>query len=166
MLSHYIHSFLCFLSCQASENNHVIIKNAYCGLMEALRLYNASKTISGHRLYDPNRFIVHKGFYASFISKYRIKVVYMWHEKTHFCGFSIEKYRLGRNTPHLRLLTGHHDPVNGGTSDLFLNDRNGWIYKIIEAFDIKFLCRFCITMGKLRGGHSGPPPPCKIRVNT
>ena len=40
------------------------------------------------------------------------------HEKAHFCAFPIENTgKIAISAPYLRLLTGHPDPGEGGTSE-------------------------------------------------
>ncbi len=63
-------------------------------------------------------------------------------EKPNFCAFPIEKYRQVTMTSpprYLRLLTGHPDPIEGGTSDFFFTkitakDELITIYKLLVKY--------------------------------
>ena len=60
-------------------------------------------------------------------------------------------------TPYLQLLTGHPDPVEGGTSDFFRqNDRKRMNLQYHRS-NWQNLLSFLRNRGNLMGGHSDPP---------
>ena len=114
---------------------------------------SSKSRVSAEYLCDQNDVVViglrvHLGMIFIKINSIKYTLCSLKHEKTNFVAFPMKSTDwISMTPPYLRLLTGHHDPVEGGTSAFLTpyNDCKGWTY-IIEAF-CKIVCRFSATRG-------------------